>query len=305
MENKLLVIIGHSGSGKTELGLKIAKEFGKNIISADSRQVYIGLEYCTNKLPMDEKFKRDGGFWNIEGIKYYGYDLIKESEVFSAFDFCKFANGILENEKENPPLIVGGTGMYVNALFHEGFLEKIPANWELRKQLETKPTIELLELLEKNGMVINSLNNSEKNNKQRLIRKLEILQGLPRIGVAPNRGSPKMGLPLKNALIVGLYNNNFKEKVKSWVENNFENLEIEVQKLILKYPNSPLFKGFIFSEMRDYINSKVDKETTKEKIYFEYLHYIKRQKTYFKKYFPKTIWFDNTQSAFEYVRENL
>lgn len=292
----MVIILGPSASGKTNLAIKVAKQIGKNILSADSRQIYTGLDYSTGKLPINYSYTKNNGFWDIEGIKYYGYDIINPNKEFSAGDFVDFANNI----KNDYGIICGGTGLYISALMGKTSLNKTPKNVELREKLNTNSAEELVQKLEKLGYNTKNLNNSEKNNKQRLIRKIEIFttekEG-KHFNKAKNKGLPLTGV----ASIIGLYTNDYDKKIQNWIDNNFENIKVEVENLIKKYPNSPILTGFIFSEMQQYINDKITRDKAKELIYYSYRQYIKRQMTYFKKHFKEAIWFNDPSSAEKHI----
>lgn len=303
MDNRksVLVIIGPSASGKTNFSLKVAKELHKNIISADSRQVYKNLDFSTGKFPSTRNIKKGKKLWEINKINYHGYDIIKPFKEYSAYDFARFANRILKREKDNLPIICGGTGMYINALINNYDYKTLPANWDLRKELENTSTEDLLNMLREKGYDIELLNNSERYNKQRLIRRIETFQ--VKSSNHENENEDKQSK--YNFLIVGLEKDSYDESINKWVENNFDPAVKEVKWLLRKYPDSPVLKGFIFSEIKDYLENKETLEKTKEKIFFEYKHYIKRQKTYFKKYFPTCVWFTDKEKAFDYIKNKI
>lgn len=301
--NTILVIIGPSASGKTNFAINLAKYYKKNIISADSRQIYKNLDYSTGKFPLNKRIKRGKQLWKINKIKYYGYDIVNPNTEFSAYEFARFANRIIKKEKNNLPIICGGTGMYINALMNNYEYKHQPPNWELRNTLKNKKAEELLKILELKGYDINLLNNSEKFNIQRLIRRIETFKNTS-LSLEKAENETKYESKYKY-LVIGIEKNDYEESIKTWIQKNFENAVKEVKWLIKKYPHSTVIKGFIFSQINDYLENKISEEEAKQKIYFEYKHYIKRQKTYFNKYFKNAVWFNDKIKAFDYIKNTL
>jgi len=299
----MVIIIGPSASGKTDLAIKIAKKVGTNILSADSKQIYKNLDYSTGKLPLSYKYKKQDGFWNIGGVKYFGYDIVNPDKKFSAGDFVDYANKIIELEAKKP-IICGGTGLYLSALLGNTALNKTPKNALLRKKLEVNSAEKLLQILTNLNYNTTDLNNSEKHNKQRLIRKIEIEQFKKENTnkrLCLNKVVPNKIIGLGNYVIVGLNVGNYDKKIENWVNENFKNIENEVSWLNKKYPKSLVFTGFIFSEMKRYINNEIDKKEAKQLIYYSYRQYIKRQLTYFNKHFTNARWFLNQKDAKKYI----
>lgn len=116
---KIIVLVGPTASGKTTLSLEIAKRFGGEIIAADSRTVYRGMDIGTAKPKNDVRKDTGGGMpYAVDGIKHYGFDLVNPDEHFHAYDFKRFAEQKIAEmiERGHVPLIVGGTGLYVSGL---------------------------------------------------------------------------------------------------------------------------------------------------------------------------------------------
>lgn len=127
-QKPLLVLLGPTASGKTALSIKIAKYFGAEIISADSRQVYRHMDIGTDKIMPDQR----------EGIPHHLIDVVNPDERFTVVDFIRLAekaiNGILAKGKL--PMLVGGTGLYINALTENFQIPATGDNLELRKKLQ-------------------------------------------------------------------------------------------------------------------------------------------------------------------------
>lgn len=300
-KKKGIVIVGPSASGKTDLAIKIAKKLGKDILSADSKQVYVGLDYSTGKFPSKKtKFSKKKECWVVNGVNYWGYDLISTNETFSAGDFVIFANKLL-NKLDHVPIVCGGTGMYVKALTQEKWGVGSSKNEGLRKELELKPAEDLLTILKDNGLEIKSLNESERKNKQRLIRKIEIQSEKSLDKVKSNYPTEQ------DCLFIGIRKEKeeYRKKIEYWIREDFQKIKEEVRVLVKENPGSQLFSGFIFSEMKDHLNEKTDEERTKELIITRYLQFIKRQNTFFNNQFDYINWFFNTDEAYEYIISSI
>lgn len=161
---KILIICGPTATGKTKLAASLAKKFSGEIISADSRQVYQGMDIVTGK----DKPK---------GVKIHGLDLVKPDEEFSVAHFVKYARALIN--QISFPIIVGGTGLYLNSLINPPKTLSIKPNWELRKKLEKKSIEQLQQQLKKiNPLKFAQMNHSDQQNPRRLIRAIEVnLQG--------------------------------------------------------------------------------------------------------------------------------
>jgi tRNA dimethylallyltransferase len=287
MEHKI-IILGPSASGKTDLALNIAKKLNVDILSADSRQIYKHLDVSTGKVTSNKySIKKHQEYWEIDGVKYFGFDILEPNKQFSAGEFVDFAKKI-----QGEYIVCGGTGLYVNALMGKP-MNKAKADKSLRKELENKSVEQVLKILNNTGYNTSSLNNSEKHNKQRLIRKIEIAQ--------QNTKQTTSTPILNDPYIVGINTGNYEQKIENWINTNFDQIKKEVTWLLKTYPNSPLLSGFIFNEFSQHVNKKLKKEETKQRVYFEYKHYIKRQLTYFKKHFPSITWYTNTTDAQKHI----
>ncbi len=175
--NKLLVIVGPTATGKTDLGIIFGKKFRGELISCDSRQVYSGLDLGTGKLPGKEVlYQKHDGWWMVDDIPIWLYDVISPKENYDVWQYVQDATKVITRITEDGhlPIIVGGTGLYLKALLN-GYAEMgIPGDKNLRDEL-SQYSIE--ELRNKLGILdsehLQSLNNAEFCNKRRLIRRIE------------------------------------------------------------------------------------------------------------------------------------
>jgi len=122
---KILIICGPTATGKTQLAANLAKKFSGELISADSRQVYQEMDIVTGK---DQP----------KGVKIHGLDLVKPDEEFSVAHFVKYAVGLINQiiKRKKLPIVVGGTGLYINSLIKPPKTLLVKPDWRLRKQLD-------------------------------------------------------------------------------------------------------------------------------------------------------------------------
>src|SRR3989344_4678270 len=161
---KLLIICGPTATGKTKLAANLSKKFSGKIISADSRQVYKGMDIVTGKDRPKE-------------VSIWGYDIIRPNEEFSVAHFVNLAGKeITRVDKQGKlPIIVGGTGFWLKSLLNPPATINIIPDWQLREKLEKFSATELLERLKKiDPKRAASMNQSDRNNPRRLMRAIEV-----------------------------------------------------------------------------------------------------------------------------------
>ena len=161
-KGKLIVILGPTACGKSGLGVTLAQRYNGEVVSADSRQVYRGLDLGTGKVAEEE----------MAGVPHHLLDVADPGEPFSVARFQPMAyqaiDGILE--RGNLPLLVGGTGLYVRAVAEGYVFHEAPPDPQLRAELEALPTQSLRDRLTANRV---ELNEDCYNNRPRLVRLLE------------------------------------------------------------------------------------------------------------------------------------
>ncbi len=171
LKNKIIVILGTTASGKTSLGVDLALRLDGEIISADSRQVYRGLDIGSGK-----------DLAEYGEVKYHLIDVADPKERYSVADYQKAAFVAIEDilQRGKLPIIVGGSGQYLEAVVENYQLANIKPDEGLREKLEEKTAQDLFaELEKKNPAFAEKLNNSDKNNKRRLIRYIEVFSSPP------------------------------------------------------------------------------------------------------------------------------
>lgn len=161
---KIIVIVGPNASGKSSLGVKLAKKYNGEIISADSRQVYRGLNIGSGKITKKE----------MRGVPHHCLSIANPKKVFTALDFKRCAQKAISDilSRGKTPIIVGGTGFYIDAALGRVRLGGVPPNHALRRKLKNYSTIQLLNYLIKLDSA--RAKNIEQKNPVRLIRAIEI-----------------------------------------------------------------------------------------------------------------------------------
>jgi len=177
-KNKIIVILGPTASGKSDIAVKLAKRFNGEIISADSRQVYKGLDIGTGKITRKE----------MKGVRHYLLDVVSlnrlrsgQAKQFTASEFVEKTNKTIVQivRKNKVPIICGGTGFYIDALLGDKQIPEVPPNLKLREKLEKKPAGELFEILKR--LDPGRAGNIDAKNPRRLVRAIEICKALGKV----------------------------------------------------------------------------------------------------------------------------
>ena len=270
---KIIVILGQTATGKSDFAVNIAKEVIGEIVSADSRQVYKGMNLGTGKVTKKE----------MGGIPHFMLDVISpKSKTFSASQFQKMANKKIKEilDKKNIPIVCGGTGYYIDSLINSLPFPEVLPNKKLRRELETKDATELFGILKKIDK--NRAKNIDAKNKVRLIRAIEIAQELGEV--------PKLKKTKKEfeTIKIGLAfpDNELKRRIYERLIKRIEKGMIkEVEKLHesgVSWKKLESF-GLEYRYVSFYLQKKMTKEEMIEKLFSAIWHFAKRQKTWFKR----------------------
>ncbi len=279
----MLVIYGPTTTGKTDLAISLAKKFNGEIISADSRQVYEGLDIGSGKVSFKSKVEKHAGYWVVDRVKINGFDLVTPEAKFSAADFIKFASRIISQiiKKGERPILVGGTAFYIKALISGLDTIGIEPNFKLRSELEPLSAKDLYQkLLEVNQQKALSLNESDKNNPRRLIRAIEVTSSKLKI-------SPRLKFQ-EGVLIIGLTapSNFIYAKADRWTDTRFEKIVEEIKNLLKQGVNEKWLEslGLEYRWCTRYLMGDISKIDSVSKLKFDTHNFIRRQKTWFKKF---------------------
>ncbi len=318
MINKLLVICGPTAVGKTSTGIKLAKKFDGEIISADSRQVYKGMDIGTGKdIKKSSKFnvqsskKHDIGNYKINSVSVWLLDMAEPDCQVTVADWLAGAKKVVAiiRKKNKLPIVVGGTGFYIKALVDGIETIGIPPDEELRRQLNKLSVKDLQKRLKQLApKVYQQLNKSDRHNPHRLIRKIEIAKAKAK---SQHHGlSRSTGLLSDDVLKVGLKapRKFIYQRIDQRVEKRLKNgLLEEVKFLANKYGwdapgmNTLAYKEFkpLFTEVSIGIHGfdKCSPQALRgvlERWKYDEHAYARRQMTWYKK--DKDInWFDITK----------
>ncbi len=297
---KLLVILGPTASGKSDLAIKLAKLFNGEIISADSRQVYKGMDIGSGKVPL----KKIKGKLYSNGIRHHLIDVANPQEYFSAAQYQKLAlKAIKDIQKRGKlPILCGGTGLYISSVVEGWQFPKVKPNLKLRKELENLTGEELFLKLKK--LDARRAKAIDKNNKRRLIRALEIILQNKKI-------EPLKKNPLKmEVLVIGIKKDKevLRQKIKKRLEKRLkEGMIKEVKKLKQKGVSSKRLEdfGLEYRWVNRYLEKKIDYKEMKETLEKEIIKYAKRQMTWFKNQIKRVKWVQLEKEAIILVKKFL
>lgn len=294
---KAIIIIGPTSSGKTSLAFKIAKKINGAIVSADSRQVYKYMDIGTGKVPVNTlaDIKKGKDKWQVDGVDIYMYDLVLPNEDFSVSTYVEKAKIVIEKIVQNNqiPIIVGGTGFYIEILTSQQNIFPVAPDQNLRNQLENLT----LEQLQKTLFDLDKekFDQVDIKNPVRLIRAIEIVKsGKSEVSIGlENFDYLKIGLSTDRELLF--------QRVDIWTEEIIQNGFIkEVKDLVERgYVQAQPMQGMLYKTVVAYLNGEIIlKEDLIEKLKFELHNYIRRQQTYFKK-IKNVNWEDIKDNTFD------
>jgi len=269
---KILVIVGSTASGKTGLAIELAKRFNGEVISADSRQVYRGLDIGTAKVTEEE----------MEGIPHHLINVANPMEGYSAANFKNDARTSINDiaSRGKLPIVAGGTFFYVDTLLGRVSLPEVEPNQALRHSLEEKSTVELFTTLKEKDP--ERAKKIDPKNKRRLVRALEIIHQLEYV---PKISEKRSDFAF---LIIGIeaekedLRNKFAERAKSWLKGGFLQ---EVQNLLDEGITRERLTeiGFEYRLGLELLDKEITEEEFIQKFIEKNWQYAKRQITWLKR----------------------
>lgn len=281
-KNKVIVILGPTASGKTKLGVALAQELNGEIISADSRQVYIGMDIGTGKDLAEYGTGKNA-------VKYHLLDVVSPKGQYDIKQYQKAAYKAISEvlEKGKVPIIVGGSGLYLQAVVDGYLLDEKTPKGPKRQDYEKLSLAEVQASMQAADQAFfDRLNNSEKNNKRRLIRYLEILEMSGKI----HSIEVKTKKPPFDFVVVGLelgletLRKRIKQRILDRLENNAMIAEVErLHKEGLSWQRLEDF-GLEYKFISQYLQKKLAKDQMIEKLSIATGQFAKRQMTWFKRW---------------------
>ena len=317
---KMLVIVGPTASGKSDLSILLARQYNGEIISADSRQVYRGMDVGSGKVLKDftrkskiknqkSKFKKEKFF--SEGIRHHLLDVASPKRNYNVTHFVRDAKKAIRDieKRGKTPIICGGTGFWIQALIENTAFPAVKPDMKLRKKLGTLSAEKLFLLLQKKDP--RRAKTIDIRNKVRLIRAIEICETL---GVVPLlKKNQELGIRNQDFLILGL---NPDKKILH------KNIELRLKKRLKKgmiaevrrlHANGVSWKklesfGLEYRRCAQYLQKKILRQDLEALLPNDIWHYAKRQLSYlrrFEKLGARIHWITNSKGALKIVKKSM
>ncbi len=269
---KIHVVCGPTSAGKSDYAVELAKKLGGEVISADSRQVYVGMDLGTGKITKEE----------MDGVAHHLLDIKKPNEDFSVEEFQRLAFEKIEDilSRGKVPILCGGTGFYIQSVTDNVIFQEIKPNKSLRAELEEKSIEELKEILSKipkeEGVKVDT------ENKRRLIRAIEIGKHMGTLACV-KRGEQKYDfeftyLDFPDEILKERINQRLEKRLKAGMVDEVKRLHEEG----VTWAKLESF-GLEYKYIAQFLQGKIDEEMMKEEIKIKSRQYAKRQRTWFKR----------------------
>ena len=285
---KLVVILGTNASGKSDLGIRVAEHFGGEVVSADSRQVYRGLDLGSGKITPAQAAR----------VKHHLIDVADVSEYYSLAQYQRAAYSAIDSISSTGklPFLVGGTGLYISAIVEGYQLVDVPPNDQLRAELESLPLPQLVARLEKSDP--DAASRIDKSNRRRLIRAIEIASA-GYANSAAHKNSPRydclqLGLTWPREILVERIEQRLRERLAAGMIEEIAGLrsggvsDLRLDKLGLEY-------RYITRYLRGELSSLDD---LRAQLGIAIRQFAKEQLTWFKRD-SRIVWLDPFGDCFQ------
>jgi tRNA dimethylallyltransferase len=273
---KIMIILGPTASGKSDLAVKIALEHDGEVISADSRQVYKGLDIGSGKISIEE----------MKGVPHHLLNVVSPNKTFTASDYAKYARKSIKSiiSRKKLPIICGGTGFYIDALVYNNSIAPIPPDKKIRKKLEKLSLKELSDKL--SNLDPDRFASIDTQNRVRLIRAIEIVlstgKPVPRLEKNPLYETEKIGImwPVKK----------LDERIEERLDSRLKNGMME-EVMNLKFPDKGkglswkrlYYLGLEYRYISLFLKGELDYDAMRRILLTAIKQYSRRQMTWFKR----------------------
>lgn len=316
MKPKVIAIVGCTASGKTALGIEIAKLVDGEVISVDSRMVYKGMDVGTAKPEgewktgeieiggrIDQMFGARKQFF-VEDVPHWGIDLVEPDQEYSVAQFKDYAEKKIAEivKRKHVPILVGGTGLWLSAVIDNLDLSSTPSDEKLRAELEEKPLGDLFHEYKKLDPI--GAEQIDRENKRRVVRALEVslLTGKP-FSQLQTRGVSKYDvLQIGIAVDREVLNERIHDRVDEMIARE---LVTEVRSLKQQFGcNIESMTGIGYRQVCEFLEGRCSLKDAMEEIKKDTRHYAKRQMTWFKRD-ERIQWITNEKEAIRLVETFL
>lgn len=287
MKNKVVFILGATAVGKSDFGIKLAKKFDGEIISADSVQIYRGLDIGSAKQ------------LDTCSVKHHLIDILEPEENFSVFEFVELTKQKIKeiNSQKKLPIVVGGTGLYIKALCSGYNFGGANKDEKFRESLEKYSTENLFEMLEKENPTL--AENIDRFNRVRVVRALEISRANGEKTIQESDIEPLV-------FILELPREKMYDKINRRVDIMVKNGLIEEVESLKKRgltENNQSMKAIGYKEVLQFLNGQISKEEMIDLVKQHTRNYAKRQVTFLKKIDGIKIDVENSENALKVMED--
>ena len=281
---KVVAVVGTNASGKSALGIELAKKYNAEIISADSRQVFRGLDLGSGKVTPEE----------TQGVPHHLIDVREPNEFFSMADFQRMAYQVIDDIRGRGrlPMIVGGTGLYVDSVLDGYLLSDKEPDLAYRAELEKLTTPQLYDML----LALKPDAQVEKNNRNRVMRIIERIHDGD--DATPGKQARFESLRLGVSWPREVLNQRIDERLERRLE---QGMIEEVQRLMDEGATTEflLGLGLEYKFITQYLIGEIpDKQVMLDKLAIAIKQFAKRQMTWFRRN-PEIVWLDMSGDAFD------
>lgn len=289
--------MGPTASGKSNLAVKLAKTFNGEVISADSRQVYRGMDIGTGKITKKE----------MAGIPHHCLDITSPKKNFDVVQWKKKADKAVHDiiKRKKLPIVCGGTGLYIKALVENITYPDVAPDWKLRKKLEQKKTAQLFAMLQKLDPA--RAQTIDPHNPRRLIRAIEIVKHTKK-AVPEKRADPRY-----SALLFGITKTDteLKKRIRARLRARIKQGMVQEAKKLHDPPagGGVSWKrmeglGLEYKYLAHYLQGRITKQEMTDELDAKIYQYAKRQMTWFKK-MTRVRWINTEQHARREIKRFL